>query len=207
MSIDEFARRVKDPERTKDELNTMRKNALAKAKPEFAEIVEEELDRRFPAWDKPKTMSGPTPTTAIFGSTEKKFTNGKDAYLWLIEMFRSVKPDLLESQSKWHEKAFKGAKRFNFARRPSDLFPDRSDLARSRGNFGLLADGWFANANINHAQKFDILLRLGVICGLSYPNDWDFRVTGASQGLEEKQKFSILVAELTKELEKELKEL
>lgn len=49
-------------------------------------------------------------------------------------------------------------------------------------------------------QKFEILLRLAAICSLSYMEDWDFRVTGASIALAEKQEMVVLANQLFEEL-------
>jgi hypothetical protein len=71
MDIDQFVLRVRDPARTKEDLMTMRKNALAKGKPEFAEIVELELDQRFPSWNTANKVSGCTPTIAVLNHRRK----------------------------------------------------------------------------------------------------------------------------------------
>jgi hypothetical protein len=202
MHSEEFSRKVRESRSTKEELLTWRKNVLAKDRYDLAEILEQELHQRFPSWDEPKsTRSGSTAAKSLLQSVEEVFPTGKDAYLWLIECFRTHKPGLLESQDQWRGKAFKGDKRFYFARTPTDLFPDRSDLAKKAGNYSKISGGWFASLNENHATKFKILVRLSYVCGLNYPTDWDFQVIGASDALLEQQRMKIAVDKILAEIE------
>lgn len=71
---------------------------------------------------------GATPTTALFKGKEIDFPTGKEAYVWLVERYRDHKPGLLDDQSGWHERAFKGSARRYFSCRPADLFPPHSSL-------------------------------------------------------------------------------
>lgn len=200
MDIERFETIAKVPTRTKDDLIQMRTNALSKGEREFAAIAEEVLNERFPTWQKLKKSSGPTPTTANFKSESRDFDTGKDAYIWLVEKFQSFMPSLLSNQDKWHERAFKGVTRRYFARQPEELFPTNSSLAYKSGNFERVSGGWYVNTNLKHEQKFEILLRLAVVCRLSYPADWDFKVTGGTLSLAEKQKAIIESERLLDEL-------
>jgi hypothetical protein len=48
MDIQRFEQLVRDPGKTREDLENMKKNALAKGKPDFASIADEVLLQRFP---------------------------------------------------------------------------------------------------------------------------------------------------------------
>ena len=91
-------------------------------------------------------------------------------------------------------------KRKYFAKSPAELFPPDSSLSSQGGSHVQLADGWYANVNLNHGQKFDILLRLAAACQLQYLDQWDFQVTGATPDLASAQKQVVLGQQLLEEL-------
>ena len=190
MDTAEFEKRTRASALNREQLETLKENALAKGNREFATIAAEVLLERFPTAT--KKSGGATPTTAVCGEKTEDFPSGKEAYLWLIQRLRDHRPHLLESQDQWHMRAFEGVTRRYFATSPHQLFPKGSAQSAKANNFSLLPGGWYANVNLNHRQKFDILLRLAAICRLEYPNDWDFRVTGATVELAEKQKMVVL---------------
>jgi hypothetical protein len=200
MDAADFERRARNPSLSREELETLKVNALEKGNGEFASIAQEVLIERFPA--NSKKGGGATATTAIFLTRTEDFPSGKDAYLWLIQRFREHHPNLLESQERWHQRAFHGVKRMYFAKSQEALFPPGSKLPSQSGSYAQLTEGWFANINLNHQQKFDILLRLAGICQLQYPDQWDFQVTGATRNLAEFQKQVKLGQELLEELQK-----
>lgn len=198
IDANEFERRARNPALTQDQLETLKANALSKGNNEFAAIANDVLLERFPI--AAKKSGGATPTTAVFVGKVQDFKTGKDAYLWLVERLRNHRSGLLESQDHWHQRAFKGTSRRYFARAPKELFPLGSKLSEQAGNVAELVGGWYANTNLNHEQKFEILIRLAAICRVSYPEDWDFRVTGASIALAEKQAMVVLANQLLEEL-------
>jgi hypothetical protein len=198
MDASEFERRARNRALTGEDLETLKVNALAKGHRDFAAIANTVLLERFPSYA--KKSGGATPTTAMCRGVEREFSSGKDAYVWLVERFRENHPPLLENQDRWHQQAFKGVKRKYFARSVQDLFPASSNLSEQTGSFSALAGGWYANANMNHDQKFQILLRLAAICGLSYSTDWEFKVTGATIALAERQAMVRLANEWLEEM-------
>lgn len=198
MDAQEFERRARNPSLTREQLETLKANALTKSKLEFANIANDVLQERFPSGGKKSV--GATPTTATFGETSREFRSGKDAYLWMVERLRNHKVGLLETQDHWHQRAFKGITRRYFARSPQELFPPGSELPKKAGTVAELVGGWHANTNLNHDQKFQILLRLAAICGLEYPGDWEFRVTGTTVALAERQATAVQAAQLLEEL-------
>lgn len=198
MDSADFERRARNPSLSREELETLKVNALEKGNREFAGIVQTVLVERFPATS--KKGGGATPTTAVFLARTEDFPSGRDAYLWLIQRFRKHHPSLLENQERWHQRAFRGVERMYFAKSQEALFPPGSKLASQGGNYAQLTEGWFANTNLNHQQKFGILLRLAGICQLQYPDQWDFQVTGATRNLAEFQKQVRLGQELLEEL-------
>lgn len=198
MDASEFERRARNPALSQGELETLRANALAKGNREFAAIADAVLKERFQ--NGRRKSGGATPTTAKFKSVQHDFHSGKDAYLWLLERMLEFRPTLFESQDRWHQRAFRGAKRRYFARVPRELFPPDSSLAGDSNAYAALPGGWYANVNLNHEQKFELLLRLGAICQLEYPVDWDFVVTGATSKLAEYRRKAIAARELLEEL-------
>ena len=198
MDAAEFEKRARDPALNREQLETLKVNALAKGNREFAAIANEVLLDRFPT--SARKSGAATPTTTHFVGRTEDFSKGKDAYLWLVQRFREHRPGLLESQDRWHQRAFKGRTRRYFAASPRELFPEDSAQSEQASNFSELPGGWYANVNLDHGQKFDILLRLAAICQLKYPDDWDFRVAGATVLLTEKQAAVVLGERLLEEL-------
>lgn len=201
LNIEKFEQLAKNSIRTQKELINLMNNALNNGHREHANIVKDQLDKRFPNWNSPKKVGGPTPTTAIFCGDRMDFKSGKEAYIWLIEKLIAVKPNIFSSQEKWHARVFKGSKRYYFAKEPNGLFPENIDLAESAANVEKLSSGWFANINLSHNEKFKILIGLAAICGFHYPSDIDFIVTGSSKSLIESQEMVRLSNQLFNELE------
>lgn len=199
MNATDFEQMARRPALTREELETLKRNALTKGNRDFAAIAQAVLLERFPT--AARNSGGAKATTALFLGREQDFQSGKEAYLWLVQRFRDHRPGLFESQEQWHHRAFKGTTRRYFAASPRDLFPRDSDQSSVTSNFAELPGGWYANVNLSHEQKFEILLRLGAICKLEYAEHWDFRVSGTSLALAEKKVAVALGQELLKELD------
>lgn len=198
MDAADFERRARNPSLDRADLETLTANALAKCNREFAAIAAAVLNERFPGTA--KKSGGATPTTAVFLDHTEHFASGKDAYIWLVQRLRDHHVGLLENQERWHQRAFRGVKRKYFAKSPAELFPPDSSLSSQGGSYVQLPDGWYANVNLNHGQKFDILLRLAAVCQLQYVEHWDFQVTGATPDLASAQKQVVLGQLLLEEL-------
>jgi len=177
MDIEKFTQLVNDPTRTKDNLQQMMKNALQKGMHEHALIAKEALDIRFPGWNEVKT-GGATPTRVSFLNAEKKFSTAKDAYIWLIERFITVKPALFTDVN-WETEFFaKGKKRNYFGRSPERMFRNSPHLARDKNNYRKLPNNWYVNLNLSNSQKFEILCKFAAITKLRYEEDWQWEVIG-----------------------------
>jgi hypothetical protein len=185
MDIQRFERLVRDPRKTREDLENMKKNALAKGKPEFAAIANEILLQRFPV--KGRRSGGATPTTGTFRGQFEEFDSGKDAYLWLVEQFYRYRSDTLDKYVALHAKAGARSKGCRFATDENDLFPEDSRRRGDRAFYSKVSNGWFADTNVNHTDKFVTLMQLSYVCGLEYEVDWDFRVAGATEQLLEHQ--------------------
>ncbi len=181
MDITQFEQRVRDPLRTCEELQNMKKNALAKGNREFAKIADEVLCERFPAKTK---RGGSTPTIATFGSESRSFDTGKDAYVWLIEQFYRHQKDVLDILIAQPRKN----KICHFAKNPDDLFPENSPHRGNSSHYVGLSCGWYAYTNLNHKDKFKELLSLSYVCKLEYGSNWELMVEGATDALLERQK-------------------
>jgi hypothetical protein len=96
-SAERFKKWVLDPSRSRDEIEQMMRNAVAKGETELARIAKDALDARFPGWDAVRTRAGgPRPAECFFRSLTKRFPTSKEAYVWLLERFIGVKPRLFE---------------------------------------------------------------------------------------------------------------
>jgi hypothetical protein len=136
-------------------------NAIRKGAREHAAIAKGELDHRFPGWDKVQSKRGGSkPTIATFQGRVEHFPTTKEAYVWLVERFANAKPELFSDPSKETVGVANGRNRNYFARSPENLFRETPELAENSSNFVRLSNGWYANVNLNNAQKFSILARL-----------------------------------------------
>jgi hypothetical protein len=176
VDIKYFERLVRDPRKTREELENMRNSALAKGKPAFAAIANEVLLQRFPL--RARRSGGATPTTAIFRDQRDEFGSGKEAYLWLVENFCRYQRDTLDRYIALHDQAGARSAGRRFSAIADDLYPKSSRRRGDTSFYSQLSNGWFADTNLNHADKFATLMQLSYVCGLEYEVNWTFRVTG-----------------------------
>lgn len=201
MDLDKFSKVVSDPARSEQDLKTMLANALQKGAREYAAVAKAELDRRFPGWDIVRSRKGGAkPTIARFLAKEQSFSTSRDAYLWLIERFVSAKPSVFDDPSKDTIYLALGKKRNYFGRNLKKMFHGTPHLAENPSNYARLANGWFANLNLNNAQKFDILMRFAALAGMEYPSQWDWEVLDPTDLLMDKQTATIRAKQLLDEL-------
>ncbi len=181
MDIDQFKRLVTDYRRTKDELQNMLRNALNKGEPEFAHIVKDQLNLRFPGWDSARSRKGgATPTKAGFRGIEHRFETAKEAYCWLIEKFIEAHPEPFITMN-W-ETAFiaKGQRRNYFGRNLKTMFHGSPHLADDQNNYKKLANGWYVNLNLKNDQKLDILCKFAAVGKFSFGQDWKWEIEGTT---------------------------
>ncbi|WP_197343440.1 hypothetical protein [Ralstonia pseudosolanacearum] len=199
MDIERFEKLVRDPKRTRDELESMKENALKKGQTEFAKLANDVLSERFPP-RKTKRGGGATPTTATFRSRSENFDTGKAAYLWLVDRFCDHRPDALERYIALHKRAGSPDQGSHFARDPDLLFRKGSNRRGDSSNYVCLSSGWYAGTTLSHDSKFAVLMQLSYVSGLEYEVDWDFRVTGATEELKGHQQAVIKAREFLNEL-------
>lgn len=202
MEIEKFIRMVRNPAQTRAELLTILENARSKGLREHADVVAETLSVRFPGWDvaqaKPK-QGGKTPNVASFKGVDASFESAREGYVWLIERFISCRPSLFTEPSNETLQIALGKSRNYFAKNPAALFRGSPHLADNDSNFARLGNGWVANVNLNNAQKFDILMRFAALAGVSYPEEWEWRVQGATELLADKQKATLAARKFLEE--------
>lgn len=198
MDIERFEKIVRGPQRTRDELETLKQRALEQKQPEFAKLVNDVLSERFPA--PARQGGGATPTTATFRSRDEPFESGKAAYIWLVEQFCNHCPDVLERFIALDRRRGFTDKGSYFARHSDQLFRKGSSLRGDLSNYVCLSSGWYASTTWNHDRKFAILTGLSYVCGLEYRKDWDFRVTGATEELKGHQQAVISARKFIEEL-------
>jgi hypothetical protein len=197
IDIATFRKRAENPALDKSQLQALRENAARSGGEEYASIVDEVLARRFPPTR--VTAGSGTPTTVTFLSAVNHFDTGKEAYLWLIEQLRRARPDLLENYETSKSRKENAGSRFS-TRKSAILPKDSKRLAKLDDYATPISDGWYADVNLDHDQKFSILVRLAGLCGLQFGKDWDFAVTGATRDLAEHQRIQLQVHEILKEL-------
>jgi len=199
MDIERFTTLVQNPTRTRAELEQMRANAFAKNLHDFVQVVDDVLRERFP--NKPTKKGGSkTPTTAVFRSRTKHFESGKEAYLWLIGQFCSFHKTVLPEYDHLHTRAGSRSRGKRFARNPLALFPEGSSRRGNPSYYAGVGDGWYADVNLNHDDKFATLLQLSYLSNLEYERDFDFKVLGATEQLVKHQKLIIYARKLLDEL-------
>lgn len=180
----------------------MLKNAKAKGLREHAAVAKAELDRRFPGWDRVQSRrGGAKPTIAQFLGKEQHCDTSKDAYMWLVERFINRNPKVFDEPSEDTLHVALGKRRNYFGRSVAKLFAGNPELAANASNYVRLSNGWYANVNLNNAQKLDILMRLAALARLKYPEQWDFEVLDPSDALMDRKDAILAAKRLLDELE------
>lgn len=201
MDIQKFTQMVRNPGKTKDDLKRILENARRKQALDHVDIVRDELDRQFPGWDVVRSrQGGSTPNVAVFRGYERSFDTAKEGYIWLIEKFIAVRPELFSDPSSETLYLALGKSRNYFGRNPNALFKGSPHLAEIHTNHVHLRNGWFANVNLNNAQKFDILLRFAALTRVEYPTEWEWKVSGATELLADNQRAMVEAKRLFDEL-------
>ena len=197
MNLERFRQHAENPSRTKDDLVNMMRNATDRGERECAAIARLVLDSRFPGWDKPRSRRGGSkPTIARFQTFSEHFPTTKDAFVWLVERFISVKPEIFSNPGQETIHVAVGHARNYFARSAEKLFKASPHLADDPNYYVRLSNGWFLNVNLSNPQKFDILARFARVAGLEYPENWNLEVEDPTEAL----KFKQLLEETIKEL-------
>jgi hypothetical protein len=196
MDLDKIEARARGL-KTRAELEQLLQNALAKKELEAARLVGEVLAERFPS---PSNIRrGATPTEARFKDSRESFPSGKEAYLWLLEQLRLRTPSVLETYSRLQARRRRIRGR-RFARSVTELFPPGSQRIEHASHHAELGGGWFTDVNLDHQDKFAVLLSLSQLSGLQYPVDWDFRPIGGTAELEAHQAAVVRAEEIVAEL-------
>ncbi len=180
MDIERFQKFAQDAKRTKVELLNMLKNAEDKSEEEFAGIVKDQLDLKFPGWGQVSSRrGGKTPTDVMLRGEKRHFDSAKEAYIWLIERFIAAHPETFV-RINW-ETAFvaRGKSRLYFARALGKMFPKSPHLADDPNKYARLSNGWFANLNLANREKFQLLLKFAAVAKFS-SNEWLWQVEGTT---------------------------
>jgi hypothetical protein len=186
------ARRCKD----RGELEQLAKNALARSRPDFAELARDLADELFPV--KVSKRKGATPSTVTFKGKTERFDTGKEGYVWLVDQFGLNHPNIYEEYQEFHTRRKTGGSRI--AQRPQDLFPEGSKRAATTSNYSKIVRGWYVDTNLNHEGKFSLLLQLSYLARLEFQTDWDFQIQGSTEELAERQSAVVRAREILREL-------
>jgi hypothetical protein len=141
-----------------------------------------------------------TPSIARFRDVQEEFVTGRMAYIWLVENILAEKPTIFADPSRKKLEAILGNSRKYFAHNLETLFQDSPHLIAGKSTYARLTNGWVASVTLSNAQKFNILLRLSALARLSYPQDWEWTVQGATALLADKQAASIVSDRLREEV-------
>lgn len=206
ISVEKFRARL----RSYSESDLKQTLENCRGKDEYALKVKEELNERYPGWDRPKTRRGGNRATmARFRGKEQEFDTARAAYIWLVERFAEVNPTLF-TDVRWETTGYvgvgrrrgpDGAARNYFAKSPTKLFRKTPTLADSPSNFYRLTNGWYVNLNLNTRENFEILCRFSSVAGLTHNQDWDWEVTDPTEQFNDSRRRIQLAAELQKEID------
>lgn len=191
MDIERIQKLIANPKISRLALEQQMQQALKVNERDLAFDIQEIIDERFGF--KPAASDKHGSASASFHAKEKSFDHAKDAYLWLIERFIEIKPDILVERS-WETtgviavgrargRAGKPLRNY-FAKSPEKLFPETPRLAEKRSNYAKLQNGWYANINLGNHEKLDILIRFGDVLHLAHETDWRFIVQNPSTGFQ-----------------------
>ena len=177
---------------------------------DYAQAARQELDARFPGWDKPRTRRGGSrTTTARFREKREEFETARAAFIWLVERFAAKNPTLF-TDVRWETTGYvgvgrrrgpQGAARNYFARQPSKLFRQTPALAENPNNFHQLTNGWYLNLNLNTRENFEILCRFAAVSKLKHGDEWDWEVLDPTEQLSDARHRALLADELQREID------
>ena len=198
MDIETFKKTIKT--KKKEDLLTILNNTRTSKRPDAAEYedaVRHQLDQGYPGWaesKKPK-QGGRTPNRATFKELSGTFETAKEGYVWLVERCIKEVPEIFSNIDSKTYRVAVGRGRNYFARSPEKLFKAWPHLAEVNSNFQRLANGWYANLNLDNDKKFDVLCRLSWLANLDFGKEWDWVVDRATDDLSSRQKRQIMAQE------------
>ena len=207
MDVERTRKLLANPASTRQELEQLLKQALAANQRELAFDIKDAIEERFPV--AAAVNRGATETMATFGPDARRFATAKEAYIWLVERFIGVKPEVFTDIRREttgyvalgrRKKEGKSIRNY-FARSPQALFRNTPRLAEDHNNSVQLQNGWFANTNLNNREKFEALVRFGWLVGLRCGKDWDWEVLDPSDALRESKQRMAIADELFIELQ------
>lgn len=174
MDLQKFTTMVRDSRRTQKELEQILHNALQKNANEHAVVVKEQLDLRFPKWQKPRSrVGGNTPTYAMYRKKIRRFETATEAFVWLVEEIVQSHPGIFEKLEATNPWSMEGHSRRWFARSPEQLYYCSRHLAANSALFRKLSNGWFVDVNSNNEHKWSVLFNLwcaiyGDVCSIDF---------------------------------------
>ena len=161
MEWAKFTSMVHDPARTREELVQILRNVLQKEEAGYALSVKEQLDLRFPDWQKPRSRrGGNTPTVVMYRKQVRHFGTATDAFLWLVEQLIQAHPNIFDELETTKRLSIKGSARQWFAKSPEELYYFSSHLADTSAHYRKLSNGWYADVNSSNEQKRNVLVKL-----------------------------------------------
>lgn len=177
----------------KGSLLDMRTNCIAKKNVEAIDIVEDELDTRFPNWETTDVArlrgGGTVSTIGRFRSNTQKFPSQIEAYIWLVNQFAGSNENIFKS----HGETGDSYLRLLFGNREGGAMhfaPMEHLLDKKVGNVTgndsrpvQLECGWWANTILSGTQKIRLLERLSQHCGIK-SDEWSWAPETKSTSLQ-----------------------
>lgn len=180
----ERIRKLKDnPAVSRLELEKLFNQTLSGNDRALAFEIREVIDERFGI--EPADPEEHKAASASFRSIKRSFHHAKDAYLWLVENFIELRPEIftepaldttgLIALGRARNSEGKPFRNY-FARSPQGLFRSSPELAEQSDKYAQLRNNWYANINLNNVEKFDLLNKFGNQLSLVHGKDWSFLV-------------------------------
>jgi len=177
-------RKLKDnPAVSRLELEKLFQQAMSNNDRALAFEIQEVIDARFGM--QLTAPEGHIAASASFRGSQKTFAHAKDAYLWLVEHFIELRPEIFTEPAMETTGVIALGRARNsdgkplrnyFARSRQKLFRSSPELAEQSDKYAKLRNNWYANINLNNVEKLDILIQFGNQLSLEHGRDWTFLV-------------------------------
>jgi len=192
MDTERIRKLIANPAVSRSELEQQIQQALKVNDRNLALDIQEIIDSRFGITPVVRDDQGAA-HAAFRNPLKKSFDHAKDGYLWLVERFVEIQPEIFTKPA-WETTGViavgrarnsKGKSFRNyFAKSPENLFRATPALAENPNNYEKLRNGWYANINLNNAEKLDILIQFGDVLRLVHGKDWSFVVQNPSAAFQ-----------------------
>lgn len=191
MNTERIRKLIANPAVSRSELEQQIQQALKVNDRDLALDIQEIIDDRFGIT--PVVRDDEGAAYATFRTIKKSFDHAKDGYLWLVERFVEIQPEIFTEPTlettgfialgRARNSEGKPVRNY-FAKSPAKLFRATPTLAENSNNHAELRNGWYANINLRDDEKLEILIRFGGVLRLVHGKDWSFVVQTPSAAFQ-----------------------